>query len=469
MASKITTITRDVPSRALRALEEQLGGEIVRPTDPEYDGARKVWNASVDRYPALIVRPRDTNDVIRAVEFAQTHDLPIAVRGGGHSPAGYGTVDDGLVVDLVNMQQLTIDPATRIASAGPGVTWGAFAARAHADGLATPGPDVASVGVAGSAFSGGFGWLSRKYGMTVDNLVAAEVVTADGQLGTTTEDDHSDLFWALRGGGGNFGIATRVDLALHPVDTVVAGILVYPAERAVLRDYADVAAAAPDELGTITFVMHAPPLPFIPAESHGALVHMIFPCYAGDPAASEQAYAPLRQLGGQKPIADTIGPMPYPGLFELTKTGIARKPQSIRAGLMSKLDNAAIDLVLDGVSNATSPFSMVMLRVLGGEIARVPAEDTAFSHRDKPIYFAVTAAWEDERDPMAERHIAWAESLWRALEPGVGGAYAGFMGDEGPERVRAAYAPANYNRLAEVKRQYDPDNLFNLNANIAPA
>ncbi len=468
MTSSLSSVAAELPERAVRTLEEQVKGEVVRPGDAAYDQARQVWNATVDRHPAFIVRPGDASDVIHAVTFARAHDLSLAVRSGGHSAAGYGTVDGGLVVDLSGLKQLEIDPERRIAAAAPGLTWGEFNAQTHDQGLATPGPDVAAVGLGGHTLGGGVGWLSRKHGMTIDNVIAAEVVTADGQLVTATADENSDLFWALRGGGGNFGIATRFQFQLHPVSTVVGGVLVYPAKREVLRAYVDAASAAPDELTTITFVLQAPPLPFLPAAAHGTPVYMVIACYVGDIDASEQAYAPLRSLGGHSPLTDTVDPMPYPALFDLTMMGATRRPQAIRAGFMHDIDEATIDTILDSVKDASSPFSLVMLRVLGGAISRVPADATAFSHRDKPIYFAIQNAWENEHDPRADDHVAWTEALWRVLAPRTAGAYANFLGDEGAARVRAAYSPANFARLAAVKRRYDPDNVFRLNANIPP-
>jgi FAD/FMN-containing dehydrogenase len=462
------TYTSELSPSAVRELAEQLGGEVVRANDPAYDQARTVWNAAVDRFPALIVRPRDVSDIILTVQFSRANDLPLAVRGGGHGVAGYGTVDGGLVVDLSRMKRLILDPDRRIATAEAGLTWGEFAAQSHDRGLATPGPDVGAVGLGGLTLGGGFGWLSRLHGMTVDNVLAAEVVTADSQLVTASEKETPDLFWALRGGGGNFGIATQFQFRMHPLETVVGGALVYPATREVLRDFAAAAAAAPDELAALTLTQPAPPLPFIPAEAHGKPAFMMIACYAGDLDSGHQAYAPLRSLGGRAPLADTIDAMPYPALFELTTMAAVRRPQAIRAGFMTDLDDTTIDAILDAVAHATSPFSGVMLRVLGGAIARVPEEATAFSHRDKPIYFAIGNSWEGEADTPAEGHVAWTEALWQALAPRAAGAYANYLGDEGPARVRAAYSAASFDRLAAIKRRYDPDNVFRLNANVEP-
>jgi len=452
----------------IRSLQERLRGEVVQPGDDGYDQARRVWNALVDRHPAVIVRPHDVAGVAAAVEFATAHELPLAVRGGGHSPGGYGTVDGGLVVDLSAMRGLDVDPERRVARAEPGMTWGEYNARSHEHGLATPGGDVAAVGIAGSTLGGGMGWLMRKHGMTVDNLLAVDLVTADGRALTASEADEPGLFWALQGGGGNFGIATGFRYRLHPVGTVVGGAIVHPATRAGLRDYAEAVASAPDELTSITFVLRAPPLPFLPAEAHGTPVHLILPCFVGDPDAADQALAPLRTLGGHRaPLADTTGPLPYPRLYDLTAMAAASRPHAIRNAYLRELTDETIDIVLDFVDRSTSPFGLVALRELGGAMARVPVDATAFAHRDKAFYIAADNAWED--DPEPQRHIAWTEDFWRAVAPHTDGAYAGFLGDEGDDRVRSAYPPATYTRLAVVKRAYDPDNLFRLNANVPPA
>jgi FAD/FMN-containing dehydrogenase len=460
--------TTDRPSdTAIRSLEGRLRGQVVRPGDVDYDRARRVWNAAVDRHPAVIVRPRDGADVAEAVAFARAGDLPLAVRGGGHSPAGYGTVDDGLVVDLSGMKRLEVDPGRRTASAEAGLTFGEYNAGTHQHGLATPGGDVAAVGVAGLTLAGGMGWLMRKHGMTIDNVLAVDVVTADGQRLTASETEHPDLFWALRGGGGNLGIATGFRYRLHPVETVLGGAIVHSATRKGLRAYAEATASAPDELTTITLVGRAPPLPFIPAEAHGTPVHLIIPCYVGDLDAGQRALTPLRTLAGRTPLADTTGPTPYPSLYDLTATSAVSRPHAIRNAYLSELTDETIDIVLDFVGRATSPFSIVALRELGGAMARVPADATAFAHRDKAFYLAADNAWEN--DPQPERHIAWTEDLWRAVAPHTDGAYAGFLGDEGDDRVRAAYPPATYARLATIKRRYDPTNLFRFTPNVQPA
>jgi FAD/FMN-containing dehydrogenase len=305
--------------------------------------------------------------------------------------------------------------------------------------------------------------------MTIDNLLAAEVVTADGEILMASEPDNRDLFWAIRGGGGNFGIATRFHFRLHEAPTIVGGGLVYQATREVIRDYVENAAAAPDALATITSSMLAPPLPFIPAEAHGTPVFMIIACYAGDLNSSKPAYAPFRNLGGSTPLADMIEEMPFPALYELTQMAGKRRPQAVRAAFMNAIDGRAIEAIIDAISHPSSSSSTVVLRVLGGEIARVPADATAFSHRDKPIYFAINNSWDDPDDPRNDEHVAWTESLWQSLAPHTAGAYANFLGDEGVERARSAYSPEALARLARLKQRFDPDNIFRANVNIPPA
>ncbi len=469
MGSTPTTTTDRKAGAVENALADVYGGEIIRPEDEGYDRARRVWNAAVDRHPSLIVRPRDAADVIFAVNAARDNGLTLAVRGGGHSVAGHGTVDGGMVLDLSAMTRLDVDPDERVAWAGPGLTWGQFYAGTQEYDLATPGGDVATVGVGGLTLGGGLGWLMRKHGLTIDNLLAVDLVTADGRSLTATADEYPDLYWALRGGGGNFGVATGFKFQLHQVGTVLGGAIVYPATREGLLAYADAMTAAPDELTTISFVMPAPPAPFIPEAAHGTLVHMITACYTGDLEAGQQALAPLRALGGGPPLADTTGPIPFPAMFDLTEAASASRPLAARAGFLHRLDAGTIETILDYLNRATSLFSVATLRELGGAMARVPRDATAFAHRDKRFYLAIQSGWEEGTDQQPERHVNWIEEFWREIAPRTDGAYANFMGDEGEDRVRAAYPPATYNRLAEIKRRYDPDNLFHLNANIRPA
>jgi FAD/FMN-containing dehydrogenase len=450
---------------AVQRLRERLAGELIRPQDAAYDYSRRVWNTAYDRHPSLIVRARDAVDVMQAVRFARAYELPLAVRSGGHSMAGHGSVEGGIVVDLSLMKGMSVDPERRVAWAQPGLTWGEYAERADAYGLGTPSGDTASVGLGGLTLGGGIGYLVRKHGLTVDSLLSAEVVTADGRLLTASEAEHPDLFWALRGGGGNFGVVTGFEYRLHPVGTIYGGAVIHEATAENLQAYVRAAAGAPDEVSTIAFVMPAPPLPFIPAEKVGSLVLIILTCYAGDLAAAPAAVAPLRAIG--TPVADVLAPMPYPALYQLAAEGAASRPHSVRSGFMTGFDREAAELIMASVRGLRSPFGGVQLRVLGGAMARVPADATAFAHRDKPLLVTLLNSWIDPAE--AARQTAWTEESWRRLAPHTSGAYVNFLQDEGRSRIRDAYPSLTRQRLAAIKRRYDPTNLFRVNQNIRPA
>ncbi len=446
-----------------RAFAEAIRGLVLDPASPEYEAARQVHNAAFDRHPALVVRPADALDVARAVDLATEADLPIAVRSGGHSLAGHGTGDGAVVIDLSSLKGLHIDPVRKLAWARPGLTAGEYTAATHEHGLATPFGDTASVGLGGLTLGGGIGWLVRKHGLTIDSLVSAELVTADGRLVTASANENPDLFWAIRGGGGNFGVVTRFQYRLHEVDMVTGGMLVLPATRDVLRGLVPIAAEAPDDLSLIAFVMHAPPLPFIPPEQVGRLVVMAMLVHVGDPDAGQAAVAPFLSLA--TPIADLVGPMPYPAIYEFTKSGEARSAASLRSAFLPALTDASVDAILDHLEASTSPAAMVQLRVLGGAMAAVPSDATAFAFRDAPVMATIITPYEGPAAP----HEAWTTSLFEAIRPGAVGVYANFLGDEGEARIREAYPSPTYARLAEVKRRWDPDNRFRLNQNIRPA
>jgi FAD/FMN-containing dehydrogenase len=455
----------DLDSQAVRDLEAHLLGEIIRPGDAEYEQARAVWNGSVDKHPLLIVRAADAADVIRAVEFSRRHQLTLAVRSGGHSFAGYGTCD-GLVLDLSRMKAVSVDPVQRTLWVQPGATTADLLPKVQPFGLALPTGDTDSVGLGGLTLGGGMGFLVRKFGMTIDNLLSVELVTADGRLLRATPHDHPDLFWALRGGGGNFGVVTAYQFRLQPVgELVFGGPLVLPATPDVIRRYVEVADAAPDELSTISFVLHAPPAPFIPADKVGSLVLMVLACYVGDPAEGERAVAPLRALAA--PVADLLGPLPYDALYQFTREGtILGLQHHDRAMFVQSLDDDSASTVVEFMSNATSPFAMTQIRILGGAMARVPDSATAFAHRNKRVLMALINLWEDPSD--WDRQHDWTERYYAALWPYGDGVYVNFLGDEGAARVHDAYPQATYRRLASIKARYDPDNVFHLNQNIRP-
>jgi FAD/FMN-containing dehydrogenase len=447
----------------LTALAACLHGSVVRPGDDAYDEDRLVWNMAHQGSPVAIVRAADAGDVATAVEFARSNGLEIAVRSGGHSVAGHSSGDGVLVIDMRDLRGLHIDPSRRLAWAGAGLTAGEYTAAAAAHGLATPFGDTGTVGIAGLTLGGGIGWLARKHGLAIDALVEAEVVTADGEVLTASDTEHPDLFWAIRGGGGNFGIVTRFTYRLYPVDQVLGGAIFLQPTREVLRDLVPMAEAAPDELTTIGFVMPLPPVPFVPQEHHGKPSLVLMFVYAGDPEAGQAAIAPFAALG--EPFGVGAMPMPYPAIYEHTAAGGERHPSTIRSLFMDDLDAASIEVIVDALATAPAG-SMLQLRVFGGEMSRVPADATAFAHRGAKVMLAVMNAFED---PTAvEAATAWNRSLFAALEPKAVGAYANFLEDEGDARIRIAYPGPTYDRLAQVKRRYDPANVFHRNQNIRP-
>jgi FAD/FMN-containing dehydrogenase len=449
----------------LEVFEAGLRGSIVLPGSADYDEARQVHSAQYDRRPALIVRAADAGDVANTVKLARASGLPLSVRGGAHSLAGFGTNDGGIVLDLGAMKGLHIDPAARTAWAQPGLTAGEYTIAAAAHGLATPFGDTASVGIGGLTLGGGIGWLVRKYGMTIDALLAVEIVTADGRQVTASADSHPDLFWAIRGGGGNFGVVTRFQFRLFPVGQILGGALFLPATREALTGLIPAAQAAPDELTTISFLMRIPPMPFVPAETVGELSLVVMFVWCGEPEKGQAALQPFRQLAA--PLAEAVMPMPYPGIYQLLAEAEKRGNAMHRSRLLETIDDQAADAILAAMAEPSSPAAMVQIRGLGGAMARVPADATAFAHRRAPIMLLVITPYED---PASEPvHRAWTSALHDALAPYDAGVYSNFLEEEGEARVRAAYPGGAYERLAEIKRRYDPTNLFRLNQNIRPS
>ncbi len=442
-----------------------LVGSIIRPEDQAYDAARLVHNRTIDRHPSLIVKAASAADVARTVVFARDAGLELAVRGGSHSLAGFGTSDGGIVLDLSGMKGLHIDPERRLAWAQAGLTAGEYTAAAGEHGLATPFGDTGSVGISGLTLGGGIGWLVRKYGLAIDALVSVEIVTADGRLIIANEQEHSDLFWAVRGGGGNFGVVTRFQFRLYPVGMIFGGALFMPPTREVLRSLGPIAASAPEALTTISFLMAAPPAPFIPAELHGKPTLAIMFVYDGDAEAGQAAIEPFRQVA--TPMAELVMPMPYPGIYQLLKDAENPAPSAHRSMFLEALDDAAIDAILEHTAAQTSPATMTQIRILGGAMAQVPAGDTAFAHRDAGVMVVIITPFEDPAE--APIHQAFTQAYYEALRPGARGVYANFLEEEGEDRIREAYPDLTYRRLAQVKRRYDPANLFRLNQNIRPA
>ena len=448
-----------------RQLRRALGASAILPGDAAYESARHAHNTLFDRRPAAIVRPTGSREVARAVLGARELGLDIAVRGGGHSVAGHSTTDGGVLIDLAYLRQVDIDPVVGIGTAQGGATAGEYMALAAGHGLATPFGDAASVGLGGLTLGGGIGWLARKHGMTIDNLVSVDLVTADGELHTVTEGSDPDLFWALRGGGGNFGIATRFRYRLHPVSMVTGGALFLPLSAQVLRDLVDVSLEAPDELTQITFIMGIPPAPFVPAELVGTPAVVVMPVHAGDPEAGAAAMAPLRAIA--TPIMDVVGPMPYIGMYQLTAGAAAPGPAVVRSAFLGGLDAAAADAIVERHTSPAGATAMTQLRVLGGAMGRVPAGATAFAHREAPLMATIMAGVTG----APEEATAFADGLLADLSgPGhpSAGVYANFLGDEDASRLRQAYPGATHERLVAVKRRVDPANVFSGNHNIRP-
>jgi FAD/FMN-containing dehydrogenase len=447
-------------------LRGRFNGPVLAPGDPGYDQARALFYGGFEELqPAAIIRPADAAEVARIVTLARDSRLELAVRGGGHSNAGHSTTDGGIVLDLANLKGLEIDLEQRTAWAEAGLTAGEYTVAAGAHGLATGFGDTGSVGIGGITLGGGIGFLVRKHGLTIDHLLAAELVTADGQLRHLDAGSHPELFWAIRGGGGNFGVATRFRFRLHELPSIVGGMLLLPADDpGVIEGFMAAAAAAPEELSAIANIMVAPPMPFIPAEAHGKLILMALVAWAGDSEAGERALAPFRALA--EPLADMLRPMPYAGLFEPVED-MEVTEESARSLFMDTVDAAAAATIVERLQASTAPMAVAQLRALGGAMARVPADATAFAHRDRRVMGGVGAVYDRAADKPV--HDAWADGFAAALRQGEPGVYVDFLADEGPGRVREAYPGATWDQLAEVKRRWDPANLFHHNQNIRPS
>ena len=458
MSSSSTT------SLNLDQLKRGVGGRVTVPGDAGYDQARKVFYGKWDRRPAAVVRPAGVEEVARVVTLAAESGAELAVRSGGHSLAGHSVSDGGIVLDLSEMTALDIDLEGRTAWAQTGLTAGAYTVQVGGHGLATGFGDTGSVGIGGLTLGGGVGFLVRRHGLTIDSLLGAELVTADGQVLQVDDERHPDLFWAIRGGGGNFGVATRFKYRLHELPSIVGGTLLLPGSPEVIEGLVAEATAAPEELSMIANIMVAPPMPFVPAEAHGKLVVMALLAYAGDAEAGERALAPFRALA--EPVADMVQPMPYAGLFQGADDEFEVVEESARSLFMDTVDAAAAEAVVEHLGASTAPMAVAQLRVLGGAMARVPVEATAFAHRHRRIMAAVGCVYEQAADRPA--NDAWADRFAAALRQGDPGVYVNFLGDEGPDRVRQAYPDATWDRLVEVKRRYDPGNLFRRNQNIPP-
>jgi FAD/FMN-containing dehydrogenase len=465
LAGKTTEISAD----AVDGLRGQLRGSLLTSADPGYDAARTIWNAMIDKRPGLIVRCAGAADVIHAVRFAAQHSALIAVKGAGHNIAGSAVCDGGLMLDLSPMKSVHVDPWNRTARVEPGVTLAEFDREAQAFGLATPLGINSTTGVAGLTLGGGFGWLSRSFGLSIDNLLSMDVVTAKGELVRASADENADLFWGLRGGGGNLGVVTSFTFRLHPVGPeVLAGLIVYPFDRAgdVLRQYRSFVAGAADALTVWVVLRKAPPLPFLPAEVHGKEV-VIFPLlYAGDVGEGQRAIEPLRRFG--TPIGEHVGPEPFTAwqtAFDPMLTPGARNYW--KSHDFAELSDAALDLMVDYAGKLPTPECEIFIGHLDGAAGRVPADAMAYPHRNARFVLNVHGRWRDAGDD--EACIGWARRFFEATAPhATGGVYVNFMTADEQDRIRAAYG-ANYNQLASLKAKYDPGNLFQVNLNVRPA
>jgi FAD/FMN-containing dehydrogenase len=437
---------------------------VIAPNDEGYDRARRVFMPTFDRRPEVIIRPRDADEVAYVVTLARLTGVELAVRSGGHSLAGHGVGEEGIVLDLSLMKRLEVDPHSRVASAETGLTAGEVTAAATAHGLGISLGDTASVGIGGLTLGGGIGYMVRKHGLTIDQLEAADVVTADGRHLHVSDEEHPDLFWAIRGGGGNFGVATRFRYRLQPVEAVTGGMLVLPATAGTIAEFVEAADAAPDELSGIANVMPAPPLPFVPSEHHGSPVVLAMLVHVGPAEAGAEALAPFRSLA--TPLADLLRPISFAEVYPPENPDY-RPLSATRTLFVDTVDRDAAERILERLRSSTAQLPVAQLRVLGGAMARVPIEATAFAHRASRIMVNTAAVVSNAEElPVQE---AWVEDFAAELRGRDTGAYVNFLGDEGEGRVRSAYPGPTWDRLTATKRRYDPGNLFRSNQNIPPA
>ncbi|QAU33031.1 FAD-binding oxidoreductase [Janthinobacterium sp. 17J80-10] len=451
------------------AFTAQFRGEALLPGNAAYDKARQIWNAMIDRRPALIARCTSPDDIVLAVAFARKHKLLVSIRGGGHNIAGNAVCDGGLMIDLSLMKNVQVDPSTRRASVEPGCTLADFDKAAQAHGLATPLGINSTTGVAGLTLGGGFGWLSRKYGMTVDNLLSANVVTADGRQVHASETENADLFWGLRGGGGNFGIVTNFQFQLHPVGPdVLSGLIVFPFDqaRSVLTQFARFTETMPDELNVWMVTRKAPPLPFLPEDVHGKEIIALALCYVGDPAEGMKLIAPLRGFGTAH--GEHVGVQPYCAwqqTFDPLLTPGARNYW--KSHNFSQLSDDAIAVILDYAAKLPSPQCEIFIGTIGGQTTRIAPGAMAYSSREANYVMNVHGRWESPAED--ERVIAWAREFFGKSKPfASSGAYINFLTQDEADRIAFAYGAA-YDRLVEIKKKYDPTNFFQMNQNIKPA
>ena len=450
-------------SLSVERLRSQVAGRVIGPDDGDYDELRAIAEGGYDHRPAVIVRPADAQDVAVVVDLARETGLELAVRAGGHSAAGYGSTDGGIELDLRDLTSFDLDPASQTAWVGAGWTAIGLTRMTAPLGLVIPFGDTGSVGIGGLTVAGGLGYLVRKHGLTIDSLLGAELVTADGQVRLVNAESHPDLFWAVRGGGGNLGVITRFRFQLHPLEATTGGMLILPATPESVAGFVAAAAAAPEELSAIANVMPAPPMPFIPEALHGRLIILASLLHSGDAEAGARAIAPFRSI--TEPLMDMLAPVAYADLFPPEPEGETVITE-VRTLFLDHVGETEAATMLEALQASSAPMRVAQIRVLGGALARVPVDATAFAHRDQPIMLAIVAVCAGPEDRATQR--AWTMGLAASLDQGLPGAYVAFMGDEGPERLREAYPGATWDRLQDLKARYDPTNVFRRNANVPP-
>ena len=448
-----------IPQTTIKQFTDRLDGQGIGPEDSLYETARRIWNASINKHPGLIVQCASFDDVVRAIDFAHMNDVRVAVRGGGHNVGGRALCDDGLVIDMSCMREITVDVEAQTVTAQAGCTLGDLDAATHPHGLVVPAGIFTKTGIAGLTLGGGVGWLVRKYGLTCDNVLSFRIVTADGKVLTASANDNEDLFWGLRGGGGNFGVVLEFTYQTHPLTTVLGGLLIHSQSRAgeVLRYYRDFMENAPDELTAYAAMLHSP---------DGDAIAAIVPCWCGDLDEGEEYLRPLREFG--PPLVDAVQRIPFPQMQAIFDDSFPDGRQNYwKSTFVKELSDEVIDILMEHASNKPSPFTAVVVELYGGAMARVGADETAFGHRTSDYDIGILSQWTDTAD--SEQNMAWTRSLYDALQPHASGAFLlNFLDQEDDAVIRASFG-VNYDRLAALKRKYDPENFFRQNQNIRPA
>lgn len=460
MAKKKT----QTPALSITELRATFNERVIAPGDNEYDKARTVFYGGIERRPAAIIKVKNAAEVVQVISLAREHDLELAIRSGGHSIPRHSVTEGGIVLDLSNMKDLQIDLESKTAWAESGLTAGEFTAATAPHGLAVGFGDAGTVGIGGITLGGGVGFLVRKHGLTIDNLLAAELVTADGKILVVDSTNYPDLFWAIRGGGGNFGVVTRFRFQLHEVDQVYGGMLVLPATADVIASFIALAESASEELSTIANIMPAPPMPFLAKEHHGKLIIMAMMVYSGDVANGEQVFAPFRALAA--PYADMLRPMSYAEMYPPEQGGDFHPVASGITMFIDHVDLPVAETIVERLKSSTAMMSVTQLRVLGGAMARIPEDATAFAHRKSKIMVYLAGLYGNPEEKPT--HQAWVHDFAKKIEQSDKGAYVNFMSDADEARIRTAYPGATWDRLCKIKAQYDPANLFHLNQNIPP-